>query len=159
MLVIVLILLIDTTHSCVKVVSFFGIVQCIYSLFANSTKRWKVLFDNVLDLTVKSLCNTQWESQIKSVKAIRFQLSQIRLALLQLYKSCDNAKSKSEAESLASALKSFEFLPGMVIWYEILFAINMMSKKLQSKSMCIDTTTKELEGVMLFFEKYKNKRV
>ena len=31
-----------------------------------------------------------------------------------------------------------------------------MSKKFQSKSMCIDTT-KELEDIMLFFEKYKNK--
>ena len=44
----------------------------------------------------------------------------------------------------------------MVIWYEILFTINMVSKKLQSKSMYIDTTTKELECVMLFFEKYRN---
>ena len=52
----------DTTHSCVKVVSFFGIVQCIYLLYANSTKRWKVLLDNVSDLTMKSLCNTRWES-------------------------------------------------------------------------------------------------
>ena len=32
----------------------------------------------------------------------------------------------------------------------------MVSKKFQSKSMCIDTTTKKLEGVMLFFEKYRN---
>ena len=32
-----------------------------------------------------------------------------------------------------------------------------MSKKFQSKSMCIDITIKELEGIMLFFEKYKNK--
>ena len=105
---------------------------------------------------MKSLCNTRWESRIKSVKAIRFQTSQIRLGLLQLYKSCDDAKSKSEAESLASSLESFEFLLSLVVWYEILFAINMVSKKFQSKSMCIDTTTKELEDVMLFFEKYRN---
>ena len=32
----------------------------------------------------------------------------------------------------------------------------MVSKKLQSKSMCIDTNLKELEGVTLFFEKYGN---
>ena len=32
----------------------------------------------------------------------------------------------------------------------------MVSKKLQSKSMSIDTTTKEFEGVILFFEKYRN---
>ena len=77
--------------------------------------------------------------------------------MLHLYKSCDDVKSKSEAESLASALESFEFLLGMmVIWYEILFSINMVSKKLQSKSICSDTTIKKLEGVMLFFEKYRN---
>ena len=32
----------------------------------------------------------------------------------------------------------------------------MINKKFQSKSMCIDIITKELESVMLFFEKYKN---
>ena len=45
----------------------------------------------------------------------------------------------------------------MVIWYEILFSINMVSKKFQSKSMCIDTTTKELEGVMLFLKNIEMK--
>ena len=152
----VLPLLIFYFCSSIKAVSFFGIVQRVYSLFTNSTKRWKVLLDNVPDLTVKSLCNTRWESQIKSVKTIRFQTPQIRLALFHLYKFYDDAKSKSEAESFASSLESFEFLLSMVIWYEILFAINMVSKKLQSKSMCIDNTTKELEGVILFFEKYRN---
>ncbi|KAH1199082.1 hypothetical protein GmHk_18G052524 [Glycine max] len=74
----------DMVHSCVKVVSFFGVVQRIYSL----------------------------------------------LALLELHKSCDDAKSKSEAESLVNALENFEFLLGLVIWYDILFSINMVSKKL-----------------------------
>ena len=44
----------------------------------------------------------------------------------------------------------------MVIWYDILFAINMVSKKLQSKSMCMDSAMKQLEGVISFFEKYRN---
>ena len=71
-----------------------------------------------------------------------------------MYKSCDDAKSISEAKILASALKSFEFFT----WNEILFAINMVSKKLKFKSICICTTTKEFEGVMLFFEKYRIER-
>ena len=29
----------DMAHSCVKAVSFFGVVQRIYSMFSNSTKR------------------------------------------------------------------------------------------------------------------------
>ncbi|XP_039023725.1 zinc finger MYM-type protein 1-like [Hibiscus syriacus] len=140
-----------------QAISFFGVVQRIYALFSGSTKRWKILLDNVPELTVKYLSNTRWESRIKSVKAIRFQCPQIRLALCELYESCENdAKSKSEAESLVNALSSFEFLLGVVIWYDILFSVNMVSKKLQSKSMCIDTTIRQLEGVMFYFEKYRD---
>lgn len=44
----------------------------------------------------------------------------------------------------------------MVIWYEVLFAINMVSKKLQSKSMCIDSTINQIENIMTFFNNYRN---
>ena len=64
----------DMANSCVKAVSFFGIVQRIYALFSGSTKRWKVLVEHVPSFTVKSLSNTRWESRIKSVKAIDFKL-------------------------------------------------------------------------------------
>ncbi|KAA3483161.1 zinc finger MYM-type protein 1-like [Gossypium australe] len=130
--------------------------DCIYSLFTSSTKRWKIFLDNVPKLSVKFLSNTRWDSRIKSIKAIRFQTPQIRLALSELYESCDDAKLKSEAESLVNALQSFEFLLGMVNWYEILFVINMVSKKLQSKSICIDTAIKQLEDVLSYFEKYRD---
>ena len=73
------------------------------------------MLDNVPGLTVKSLSNTSWESQIKSVKAIRFQGPLLRLTLLELYKSRDDVKSKSEVESLVNAIESFEFLHGMII--------------------------------------------
>ncbi|KAH1194101.1 hypothetical protein GmHk_19G054985 [Glycine max] len=134
------------TYSCIKVVSFFGVVQRIYSLFSSSPKRWKILLDNVLGLTLKSLSNTRWESQIKSVKAIRFQGPLLRLALVELYKSCDDAKLKSEVESLVNTIESLEFLLGMISYF----------KKLQSKSICIDTTIKKIESVLLYFEKYRN---
>ncbi|XP_074314651.1 uncharacterized protein LOC141649878 [Silene latifolia] len=146
----------DMVHSCTRAVSFFGIVQRIYALFSGSSKRWKILRDNVPDFTLKFLSNTRWESRIKSVKAIRFQAPELRLALSLLYESRDSdAKSKSEAESLYNALGGFDFLLGMIIWYEILFFINKVSKKLQSKSMCIDTTMVHVEGIMSYFEKFR----
>ena len=43
----------DMTHSCVKTISFFGVTQRLYSLFLGSTKGWKNLLDNVLNLTMK----------------------------------------------------------------------------------------------------------
>ncbi|KAK9757119.1 hypothetical protein RND81_01G141300 [Saponaria officinalis] len=71
----------DMAHSCTRAISFFGIVQRLYTLFSGSTKRWKILLDDVPELTFKCLSNTRWESQIKSIKAIRFQDPQIRLTL------------------------------------------------------------------------------
>jgi hypothetical protein len=107
---------------------------------------------HVESLTVKSWCNTRWESRIKSVKAIRFEAPNIRSALLQL--STDNdveSKDRSNAENLLDVLGTFEFILGMVIWYEILFTVNKVSKQLQSPSMCLDATLKNIEGAMKFF--------
>jgi hypothetical protein len=72
----------DMAKSCAKAISFFGIVQRIYVLFSSSAKRWDVLKVHVESLTVKSWCNTRWESRIKSVRAIRFEAPNIRSALL-----------------------------------------------------------------------------
>jgi hypothetical protein len=44
----------------------------------------------------------------------------------------------------------------MVIWYDILFAVNTVNKKLQSASMCIDSTIQQIEGMRTYFQAYKN---
>ena len=45
----------DMANSCPKAISFFGVIQHIYTLFSSSTKRWKILQDNVSSLILKSL--------------------------------------------------------------------------------------------------------
>jgi hypothetical protein len=59
--------------------------------------------------------------------------------LLQLAKTSEDPKTKSEANCLATyEIESFKFLLNMTIWYYILFAINTVSKNLQLKDMHID---------------------
>jgi len=99
----------------------------------------KILQDHIHKLTLKSLSQTRWEICIESAKVLRFQTSQIRDALFELAKVSDDPKIKSEANCLATyELENFEFCLGMNIWYEILFAVNSISKNLQSKDMRID---------------------
>lgn len=63
-------------------------------------------------------------------------------------------RQMSGVESLINALK-VELLVAIIFWHDILFAINnMVRKKLQSKSMCIDSTIKQLESVLSYFENY-----
>ena len=68
----------------------------------------------------------------------------------------DDPAAVSDAQSLVSTLENFEFILGMVIWHNILFSINMVSKKLQSKIICMDDTLKQIEGIISYFQKYRN---
>ncbi|CAA0817438.1 TTF-type zinc finger protein with HAT dimerisation domain [Striga hermonthica] len=147
----------DMAKSYRKAISFFGVIQRIYALFARSTKRWKILTDNVERFTVKPLSDTRWESRTKSVQPIRYQAPQIRSALKEVERtSSDDPKAVSEAESLVTAIENFEFLVCMVIWDDILYTINMVSKKLQSPIVCLDATLKQIQGVTSYFQKYRD---
>ncbi|XP_028097893.1 uncharacterized protein LOC114297633 [Camellia sinensis] len=127
-----------------------------YVLFSSSTKRWKIFKDNVEGLTLKPLSQTPWESCIESVKAIRYQAPQIRDALIQLEKEADDPNTKCEAESLVtSEIENFEFLLGMIIWHNLLFAVNSVSKTFQAEDMHIDVAIHQLKGLITFLEKYR----
>lgn len=141
---------------CTKAESFFGIVQRIYTLFASSTKRWDILKRHVQELTLKPLSQTRWESRVDSLRAIRYQAPKIKDALIELANSREDAKTKSEANSLvAHELENFEFLFGMIIWHNLLFATNVVSKILKAEDMDIDTAINQLKGLISFFENYR----
>ena len=66
------------------------------------------------------------------------------------------AKTKSEANCLATyEMESFKFLLSMTIWYDILFAVNTLSKNLQSKDIHINVAIDTLEGLISYFKNYK----
>ncbi|XP_023735810.1 uncharacterized protein LOC111883719 [Lactuca sativa] len=146
----------DMANSYDKASEFFGVIQRIYSIFDSSTQRWKILQDNISNLTLKSVSQTRWENRVESVKAIRFQAPKLRKALLQLSKSCGDPKIKSEAKCLATyELENYQFLLGMIIWYGVLFGVNTVSKSLQTNDMCIDNAIDQLNGLVCFLEEYR----
>ncbi|KAI3737329.1 hypothetical protein L2E82_27327 [Cichorium intybus] len=146
----------DMAKSCGKVKDFFGVIQRIYTIFSNSTKRWQILKDNIKGLTPKSLSATRWESRIDSVKAITLQVSDIREALLEVAEKDNDVKIQSEAKSLATnELGEFEFLVSIVIWYQILYMVNLVSKKLQSKDMLLDVAINEVNMLIEYFKDFR----
>uniref|UniRef100_A0A7N1A6H0 HAT C-terminal dimerisation domain-containing protein n=1 Tax=Kalanchoe fedtschenkoi TaxID=63787 RepID=A0A7N1A6H0_KALFE len=119
--------------------------------------RWQILKDNVKCLTLKSISSTGWESRVDSVRAIRFQIVDIREALLQVSENDNDSKIKSEAKSLAkNEHGDFEFLVAIVIWYDMLNNVNSVSKSLQSIDMLIDVAIDIIKGLISFFERYRD---
>ena len=51
---------------------------------------------------------------------------------------------------------NFEFLFGMVIWYNLLFVVNIVSKFLQREDMRINVAIENLKGLIAFLERYRD---
>ena len=93
----------------------------------------------------------------KKCSSYQIPNSSNKISFIALEKaSTDDPGTVSDCQSLVSALENFEFLVGLVIWRDILFSINKVSKKLQSKIVSIDATLKHIQGVIAYFEKYRD---
>jgi len=52
-------------------------------------------------------------------------------------------------------LGELEFIVAIVIWYEVLYAVNLVSKHLQAKDMLIDVALEKVQGLISFFQGYR----
>ncbi|XP_012851359.1 PREDICTED: uncharacterized protein LOC105971058 [Erythranthe guttata] len=111
---------------------------------------------NVIGLTLKPLSQTRWESRIESVKPLLRQTEGVRNALLELAQSDEDGTITSEAEGLIiNEFENFDFLMSLVIWYDLLFFVNSVSKTLQNEDMHMDEALRQLKGLIILFEEYR----
>jgi hypothetical protein len=60
-------------------------------------------------------------------------------------------KTSREAKGLANnELGEYEFIMAMIIWYELLHGISLVSKQLQAKDMLIDVSIENVQGLISF---------
>ena len=89
-------------------------------------------------LTVKPISDTRWECRIDNIKAVRYQTAAVYDVLVEVSENANDPNAKTEATGLAKQLKTLQFLVTLVIWYDLLFQMNMISKLMQSKDMQFD---------------------
>jgi len=52
-------------------------------------------------------------------------------------------------------LGQYDFIVAVAIWYEVLYAANLVSKQMQEKDMLTDVAIKKVKGLISFFEGYR----
>ena len=127
----------DAAKASTDAISYFGNVQKLYTLFSAAPQRWAILKEHVT-IALKSWSDTRWESRVNSIEAVRYQVSNIREALLEVREKVTDPLTKVEAQSLAEEVGSYRFLICTVVWYDILNQVNHVSKLLQSATMQLD---------------------
>ena len=112
-------------------ITFFGVIQRFYTTFSSSVARWNILKKH-LDTTLKPLLDTRWECRINAMKAIRHDLDKLLNAFIELSKTANYTKIKSESISLYEREVNVEFVLSINIWYDILLNVNTVSKSLKN---------------------------
>jgi hypothetical protein len=144
----------DAAKSSVKSVSLFGVLQRLYILFSASPKRWLLLKNHIKNLTLKEICETRWECRIQSVKAVRFHYAEIFEAMTAMIEE-DDPKINSEARSPLLFMKYYSFIVALIVWYDVLYRINIISKKLQSMETNMSELINLMEGCTKCFHQYR----
>ena len=135
-----------------EVVNFFSIVQALYVFFSVSTHRWHIFKSHVTNITLKPLSATRWESRVEALKPLRYFLPDIYDALYELSSDANrDLDSRNEAESLGKKIKSFKFVLSVLIWYDVLTKVNVVSKLLQKTDIHMTDCLKELENLHSYF--------
>ncbi|XP_073313546.1 uncharacterized protein [Primulina huaijiensis] len=128
-------------NCCPKAMSFFGVIQRIYTLFSSSTKRWKIFKDHVKGLTVNPLSQTRWESHVESVKPIKEQIAQIRYAFMtwqMILLHAINTMSKFLQSENMDIDVAIEFLQGIVLFLEEFREDDYDKAMVEDKEMACD---------------------
>ena len=97
-------------------------------------------------------------THVEKQKQVRYQISTIHDALITLAIETQktDVQVSHEDTTLAEQLKDFSFIVSLVVWYNILFQINVVSKSLQSTDMDLDKCTEMMKKCFTFLEEYRN---
>lgn len=138
-------------------ISFFATVQEIYNFFSSSPKRWTILLQFISHLTLKQPSDTRWESKIKAIRPLRYQLGEIYDALFEILNNESfNNEVKNDARILCTKIKEYKFICSLIIWHDLLNRINPVSKNLQDKNMNLLLITKSIQNLKEYISEYRS---
>ncbi|XP_023220889.1 uncharacterized protein LOC111622700 [Centruroides sculpturatus] len=86
-----------------------------------------------------------------------YQYAEVKSTLEEEYRQSTDPLASSEAKSLADNLEKFEFLLSLVIWYDVLFHVNLVSKSMQSERVDLSDATKMMHKCLKFLKEYRDK--
>ncbi|XP_039622153.1 uncharacterized protein LOC120537339 [Polypterus senegalus] len=98
---------------------------------------------------------TRRESKVKSVEPTRYHGAAVREALIEVRDNTKDPAIKAEAQSLSEEVGSYHFSICTVVWYDMLSAIQHVSKLMQSPNMHVDLAVNLLKKTEQGLQSYR----
>lgn len=147
---------------CVEAVSFFELLQRLYTFFAASTHRWGVLMTHVKEqpecLVPKHPSDTRWSARADATEAVFRGYHQFQSALREITgDATQNGSTRNEADGLAKHFDTIEVALMCELWNDILLRFNRSSKLLQSPTIELTPAIALLKSLDKFLDECREK--
>ncbi|XP_073196247.1 zinc finger MYM-type protein 1-like [Lepidochelys kempii] len=142
----------ETESVCIKE-HFLGLVSLTETTGAGMTETILHQLEE-MSLPIENLRGQGYDNG-SNMKGKENGLGDIYDALLEIYDNTtltgsSGNMSQVDAKDLAKAISSFKFLVSLVVWYDILFEINMIRKQLQAKEFNVSDAINQLGEIKKF---------
>ncbi|XP_065645568.1 uncharacterized protein LOC136076034 [Hydra vulgaris] len=115
---------------------------------------------SVQTLTLKPLSDTRWESRVESLKTLKYEYSKVYDALVEIANSSEyDTFTEFQANNLVKQMSKFAFMVSLIVWYDILFQVNLVSKKMQSPNYDLSTAQTKIDQLLKYFNDFRDKRI
>jgi len=152
---------VNAVKSCEGAISFFGLIQEMYTFFSASTYRWAVMleylqnnddeYQNGSKLVLKRLTDTRWSARAVATKALSQSYNCFQKALQFIVKDTNQTQETIyEAKCLLKGLSKKENIIMAILWSEVLDRINVVRKSLQKETIELHTAIDLLKSLLNF---------
>lgn len=134
--------------SVVSSVTFFGVLENVYTFFSASTHRWDVLMEHV-EISVKRVNDTRWSAHHDAVKAVMKQFHELVEAAEDLSDRRENVDTRGGAQILIANICDFSFLCYLYFWNNVLEEVNKVQKYMQISGLSLQKCVVKLRFLLL----------
>jgi hypothetical protein len=135
----------------VNSITFFGMVERVYTFFSSSTHRWNVLMSD-LPKTVKRVVDTRWSARKDAVEVIHSHFDKVIDALESLTEPAENADTREDANIILTSLSNFTFLCFLELWGRILPELDHAQKYLQIRGLSLERAVVKVQALQMFLD-------
>ncbi|XP_025190334.1 zinc finger MYM-type protein 1-like [Melanaphis sacchari] len=126
----------DSVKNITEIQNFYEKLECLYSYFANSIKRWAHLKSvSSVSISLKRLCTTRWSSRNDCLKALSLLYVDILKLLAYISLMGRNKDEKGKASGLQNYFQKFDVILIIVIESKILNSLQIVSLLLQKSDI------------------------
>ena len=142
----------------VNSITFFGIVERVYTFFSSSTHRWDIL-QTFAPKRLKRIVQTRCSARNDAVSVLCNYFPGVLEALEKLTGAEENSETRSGAGIIMSSLSTFQFFCYLGLWGKILPEVDDVQKYLQTKGLGLDQSVVKIQSLRQFLDAGRDRLV